>query len=648
MSKDKYSDKDYMQIALKAAAYGRYTTSPNPAVGCVIVRDDKILSVGFHNRAGEPHAEIMALRSAKESVEGATCYVTLEPCSHYGRTPPCAKALCEAKVKRVVVAMADPNPKVSGRGIKMLRDAGIKVKVGVLAEEAYKLNRAFFKAMKTQRPFTIVKYGMSLDSKLALSSGESQWITNAKSRSDVQRLRLWSDAIITSRETVMIDNPRLNVRVSELPMSVKRNLGSRDIKQPVRVIIDSHGELCKDRDPSKLLPYSIFNTGFCYIVHGTHEPFSQDLDGNDGLNLITPTNSGCGCGDPDCHAQISMRKGADPDHIKFDMAQEKSKGKATKSSKKAKGKGKEKLKKGERGSETIAKSAPEYVLGETGVGSLFKNTSEVAPTISAQAAAALKMDLDAVSNAASKSIADHALGNTKSVPQETSGVASIERLTRLSAEVSELSNKPGKSPTKLKVKTHEGGDVSAGSLVLPTRSANLLVTNAKSEKVVAYEKSESKSNDVWTPEFTQAQGDGRSTESNVVLKGANFKVESWLDNVYVVSVPFTKDTDGSEHVDLGAVLDFLGAQEIRVAMVESGPSLASAFMRAGLIDECYCYIAPKILGNGAYNAFNFPQPERLADAITFEKCKVKIFGNDVRLTLTSPAPKAQSQEDYNI
>lgn len=648
MSKDKYSDKDYMHIALKAAAYGRYTTSPNPAVGCVIVRDDKILSVGFHNRAGEPHAEIMALRSAKESVEGATCYVTLEPCSHYGRTPPCAKALCEAKVKRVVVAMADPNPKVSGRGIKMLRDAGIKVKVGVLAEEAYKLNRAFFKAMKTQRPFTLVKYGMSLDSKLALSSGESQWITNAKSRSDVQRLRLWSDAIITSRETVMLDNPRLNVRVSELPMSVKRNLGSRDIKQPVRVIIDSHGALCKDRDPAKLLPYSIFNTGFCYIVHGTHEPFAVP-DKNNNSNLITPTNSGCGCGDPACSAHISMRNGDDPSHIKFEVEDDTPvKGKKGAKGKAGKGKGKGKLKKGESLATTPVSS--EYVLGSADLSSALKKAPELSinTTISAQAAAELKMDLEAVSNAANKSIAELASGNgVNTLPQETAGVASIERLTRLSSADSDLGLKASKNSNKNKVKASETG-VSAGSLILPTRSANLLVTNSKNEKVVAYEKGDSKDNDVWTPEFTQAQGDGLTTENNVVLTGANFKVERWLENVYVVSVPFTKDIDGSEHVDLGAVLDFLGAQEIRVAMVESGPSLASAFMRAGLVDECYCYIAPKILGNGAYNAFNFPEPERLAEAITFEKCKVKSFGNDVRLTLTRPAPKAQSLEDYNI
>ena len=159
MGKQKHSDEYYLEMALAEAQKGRFTTSPNPAVGCVIVRDSKILGMGYHHCAGQPHAEIMALRAADYQVNNATAYVTLEPCSHYGRTPPCAKALIDAGISRVVIGSTDPNPKVSGRGIKMLEESGIEVKIasGKIAKKCVKLNRAFFKSIKSGRPFTILK-----------------------------------------------------------------------------------------------------------------------------------------------------------------------------------------------------------------------------------------------------------------------------------------------------------------------------------------------------------------------------------------------------------------------------------------------------------------------------------------------------------
>ncbi len=281
MAKDKQSDKHFMKLALKQARRGFYTTSPNPAVGCVIVRDGKVLGKGYHHQAGQPHAEIMAMRDAEErgnTICGATVYVTLEPCSHYGRTPPCAKALCEAHVKRVVIAMGDPNPKVSGRGIAMLEEAGIEVKGGVGEKQAQELKRAFIYSITHKRPWVFGKYGMSLYSKLALSSGEEQWITGIDARADVQRLRLWSDVIITSHATVKSDNPRMTVRVRELPEDVRKKLDLDLIRQPRRVVIDSMGTLCAERNLRLLEPYSLFKDGENYIVVGCAESLSLYKD----------------------------------------------------------------------------------------------------------------------------------------------------------------------------------------------------------------------------------------------------------------------------------------------------------------------------------------------------------------------------------
>ncbi len=254
MSDKGQTDISYMRRALELASLGLYSTYPNPAVGCVIVKDKKIIGEGYHHKAGQPHAEIEALKSADYNVKGATCYVTLEPCSHYGRTPPCALKLVEMKVKRVVIACGDPNPKVAGRGIKILKDAGIEVTEHVLEQEAYELNRAFFKAIVENIPYVSVKIGMSLDARTALTSGASQWITGAESRSDVQDLRATSDALITGIGTVAADNPRLNVRYADLPSEVRSKLSADALRQPIKVVLDSRGSL----DFNK---YQIFSTG---------------------------------------------------------------------------------------------------------------------------------------------------------------------------------------------------------------------------------------------------------------------------------------------------------------------------------------------------------------------------------------------------
>jgi len=227
-----------MASALRYARRGVMTTSPNPNVGCVIVKDNQEIAVGWHQRAGEAHAEINALNRAGEEAKGATAFVTLEPCSHHGKTGPCADALINAGISTVFVAMKDPNPLVAGQGIKRLQDAGIDVKVGLLEGRARELNKGFIKRMETGKPFVRVKMAMSLDGKTAMASGESQWVTGPDARRDVQQYRARSSAILTGIGTVLADDPSLNVRLEN---SAIGNDG--EIRQPLRVILDSQGRI---------------------------------------------------------------------------------------------------------------------------------------------------------------------------------------------------------------------------------------------------------------------------------------------------------------------------------------------------------------------------------------------------------------------
>lgn len=240
------TDERYMARALELARRGRFTTTPNPNVGCVIVHDGQIVGEGWHQRAGEPHAEVHALRMAGDRACGATAYVTLEPCSHHGRTPPCCDALIAAGVTRVVAAMQDPNPQVAGRGLHRLHQAGIEVSHGLMMQEAEALNRGFLKRMRTGFPWIQLKLGASLDGRTAMASGESQWITSPAARRDVQRLRAQSSAILSSSATVLADNPSLTVRWSELDSESQRLVDEAELRQPVRVIVDSQNRVTPD------------------------------------------------------------------------------------------------------------------------------------------------------------------------------------------------------------------------------------------------------------------------------------------------------------------------------------------------------------------------------------------------------------------
>ena len=251
------NDEHFMRRALELAAQAIGRTSPNPLVGCVIVKNGKIVGEGYHHKAGTPHAEVHALKEANDKAIGSTVYVTLEPCSHHGRTPPCADALIKANIKRVVVAMKDPNPLVSGRGIDRLREAGIKVDVGLLAEEASIMNEVFCKAITTQYPFVVYKTAMTIDGKIATETGDSRWVSNEESRQYVHQLRDRYDVILVGSETVLHDDPSLTCRYP----------GGKD---PVRLIVDGTLRL---PESSKVLSSS--NVSPCIIATTQAAPVTK-------------------------------------------------------------------------------------------------------------------------------------------------------------------------------------------------------------------------------------------------------------------------------------------------------------------------------------------------------------------------------------
>ncbi|HEX3030816.1 MAG TPA: bifunctional diaminohydroxyphosphoribosylaminopyrimidine deaminase/5-amino-6-(5-phosphoribosylamino)uracil reductase RibD [Bacillota bacterium] len=231
-TRDKREDRQYMKQALELAAMARGRTSPNPMVGAVVVKDNNIVGTGYHQKAGTPHAEVHALKAAGKDARGATIYVTLEPCSHHGRTPPCVEAILRAGISRVVAAMTDPNPLVAGRGLEQLRQAGVEVISGVMEAEARQLNEKFLKYITTKRPFVLLKAAMTMDGKIATHTGDSRWVTGEEARGYVHQLRDEYDAIMVGIGTVLADDPALTTR--------RPGVEGRD---PIRIILDSEGRL---------------------------------------------------------------------------------------------------------------------------------------------------------------------------------------------------------------------------------------------------------------------------------------------------------------------------------------------------------------------------------------------------------------------
>lgn len=261
-------DHRHMARAIRLAWRGLYTTDPNPRVGCVLVRGGEIVGEGWHRKAGEPHAERIALAEAGEKARGATAYVTLEPCCHHGKTPPCTEILIEAGVKRVVAAMEDPNPLVAGKGLARLREAGIEAQAGLLKGEAKQLNPGFIRRMERGLPWVRCKLAMSLDGRTAMASGESAWITSEEARLDVQRLRARSSCVLTGIGTLLADDPSLNVRlnVGELP-GVE---SVHHLRQPVRVVLDS-----ALRVPENAKMFSLPGRTWLFHAHGDEEKVAR-------------------------------------------------------------------------------------------------------------------------------------------------------------------------------------------------------------------------------------------------------------------------------------------------------------------------------------------------------------------------------------
>lgn len=279
-------DHQYMQRALSLAKRAHYTTSPNPRVGCVLVKNNEIIGEGYHVKAGFGHAEVNALKQAGSLAKGATAYVTLEPCSHYGRTPPCAEGLIKAGVKHVIAAMVDPNPQVSGNGLKMLEAAGITTQHGLLEQEAKALNIGFIQLMTTKLPYVRCKLAASIDGKTAMASGESKWITSPEARQNVQRLRAQSCALISGADSVLFDNAKMNVRWNELG-ELKNTYNEDTLRQPIRVIIDSQNRLSPELDlfktesPVIIFTHNIENSHkWPYFVEHISVPYAQGLTSN--------------------------------------------------------------------------------------------------------------------------------------------------------------------------------------------------------------------------------------------------------------------------------------------------------------------------------------------------------------------------------
>ncbi len=251
-----------MSRALQLAKRGLYTTDPNPRVGCVVVKNEKLVGEGWHQRAGQHHAEVIAIQEAGSSAEGATAYVTLEPCSHFGKTPPCAQALVKAGVNRVVIAMQDPNPLVSGSGIAQLGEADVLVSTGLHEQEAELLNKGFCKRMRSGLPWIMSKLAVSIDGRTSLLNGDSKWITGSAARQDVHSLRARSSALMSATGTVLADNPQLTARLDNV---------STEIIQPIRVILDSSLNLDPDRKvfnlPGRVILFTL-NTDLA-----KHQPF---------------------------------------------------------------------------------------------------------------------------------------------------------------------------------------------------------------------------------------------------------------------------------------------------------------------------------------------------------------------------------------
>ena len=665
-------DRLAMTRALALAERGLETTHPNPRVGCVIAKGDRFIGEGFHERSGEPHAEVMALRSAKEPVAGATAYVTLEPCSHHGRTPPCASALIEARIARVVFAVQDPNPRVSGQGADALLRAGITVEAGLLEKEATELNIGFMKRMREGLPWVRVKLAMSLDGRTALANGASQWITGEAARADVQRWRARCSAVMTGVGTVLADDPQLNVR---LPGFKGR--------QPLRVVLDA-----RLRSPAGARLFAGLSGVGGAGAGSAERPAGAPGVGGAGIGVAgagaaVSTAAGVGgtlagsavVGGPvvvfvAAGGGFSVASGAaraavaDSSALADDMAELVSAFETSPASVAARvgDLGGATSLKAEARPATAAPAATNVAEGATDSGS----ANSIAPPVLAAAGSAAGVAPgadDATWAGAALSGAIPVQGETGAVTDGTAPVVagSPPATATLSPAppTSTVSGALGSpAPGSAGTLAQGAATASAAAIVAPEaaktgpavatgQSASTLPLASAAQGALAGSYTATSSPDVASRPSAAMSSTPSVASSSVpaiplrtepparaVSKPdslAAFQKRQATLSAKGARIEEVPSDDG--YLDLFAVLKKLGEMEVNEVLVEAGPTLAGQLLTTFLVDELLLYVAPKLLGPQGRPLVNLPELQSLQDAWGFSLFDAKRFGDDLRLRM---------------
>ncbi len=592
-------DRLAMTRALALAERGLETAHPNPRVGCVIAKGERIIAEGWHERTGEAHAEIVALRSAKEPVAGATAYVTLEPCSHHGRTPPCVNALIEARLARVVFAVQDPNPRVSGQGAEALLRAGIAVEAGLMEAEATELNVGFMKRMKHGLPWVRIKLAMSLDGRTALKNGASQWITGEAARADVQRWRARSSAVMTGVGTVLADDPRLNVRAA----------GFKG-RQPLRVVLDSY---LRCPPGAKLFAGE---PGAAGAGEGA-KAVKPDPAADAGGQVIVFTAVGGGV--PTAKAAVSASD-ADATDLGEDIADLVKAFESRPSSVTAR-------------SDELAASDSPAGLGVAASVAGNSSTADVSAMASGTGSSDVASNAAAGPPLVAGGAAAHPAAPAEEMPRlktDAGGGGSAVSTATGGGDGPEVSRPGGASSasvpsgvTQGRAGLHPGGQALAGAQG-PVRAQDPAGAQASSGAQGP----------------TRAQGLAGAQASAGVqapvvgggpLSPAVFEARRAAllgRGARVEEVPVE---DG--FLDLFAVLQRLAKLEVNEVLVEAGPVLAGQLLTTFFADELLLYIAPKLLGPQGRPLVNLPELQNLQDAWGFSLFDAKRFGDDLRLRL---------------
>lgn len=589
-------DRLAMTRALAFAERGLETTHPNPRVGCVIAKGDRIIAEGWHERAGEAHAEVAAIRAAKEPVAGATAYVTLEPCSHHGRTPPCVNALIEARIARVVFAVQDPNPRVSGQGADALLRAGITVEAGLMQAEATELNIGFMKRMREGLPWVRVKLAMSLDGRTALANGASQWITSEHARNDVQRWRARSSAVLTGVGTVLADDPQLNVRVP----------GFKG-RQPLRVVLDA-----RLRSPVGAKLFVGLGAG----ATGPTSVAAASLAGD--VLIFTAIGGGVSAAGPARSAAP-----ADPAALAGDIAE---------------------LVNAFETSPTSMAARSADLAGPVSV----KTEAPVSEKIEAVAGVKVEPVVPAVRPAGSPADDHGAAGGAAGAGGRASAPSASAPLTP-SDGVGAFSSVP---PTLAAAAAVSGVSTPADdatwagaalSGAIPVKTDDRIPASinepATDGRPLATDGPRAKAAPVaGTAAPAGAAGQAATIGGVAPVKAApkadtSAAFQARRSALLARGVRIEEVATDDGFLDLFAVLQKLAELEVNEVLVEAGPTLAGQLFTSFFADELLLYIAPKLLGPQGRPLVNLPELQSLQDAWGFALFDAKRFGDDLRLRM---------------